>query len=340
MPRERETETSVRELAGQPNGIINELLSALFSSEGPERESRETKPLMIFYLYSFVGSFSVAGNVGVFVAGPKAKSPVSYVRSWLIFVKPNSRGANKSSVAAAETTETERPFVSSFSSFSTFRFLFPLRPCHPPHPHPPPPRLFQPPVSQSTERGYFPFGNHRSATDGFPFRFPRFGSDLKKRKRDVRGNFLSEFYVVRLRKQKWLRTATSNSASLPPLERRIHRSFRIVGNEKRASNPGLFSFPASRFSADRERNDCLSAEESTENEAAKPISLVGACWMLVLQREFCCGRSSQASKQASSHGESMAAITVVIRGLRHATRRFICQNIVSLDPYPPIFISV
>lgn len=27
--------------------------------------------------------------------------PVSYVRSWLIFVKPNSRGANKSSVAAA-----------------------------------------------------------------------------------------------------------------------------------------------------------------------------------------------------------------------------------------------
>lgn len=32
---------------------------------------------------------------------PLLNFPVSYVRSWLIFVKPNSRGANKSSVAAA-----------------------------------------------------------------------------------------------------------------------------------------------------------------------------------------------------------------------------------------------
>lgn len=45
--------------------------------------------------------------------GPEAKSPVSYVRSSLIFVKPNSRGANKSSYAAGPKARTPS-FVSPF----------------------------------------------------------------------------------------------------------------------------------------------------------------------------------------------------------------------------------
>lgn len=109
FPCRRGTERA-RDRAGPGcRGIINESLSWPVRGLGPG----ETKPLMI----------SICIRLLVRLASrraPIAKSPVSYVRSWLIFVKPNSRGANKSSRAAA----SRRPsFVSSSRSL---RFPIPL----------------------------------------------------------------------------------------------------------------------------------------------------------------------------------------------------------------------
>lgn len=94
------------------------------------------------------------------IPGPRAKSPVSYVRSSLIFVKSNSRGANKSSVAAAE----RRSFVSSFSSPLSDSLRSPL-------------------FVSTTDHGYGLFSeNHRSAR--FSNSIPRFNFDLKEKKLD------------------------------------------------------------------------------------------------------------------------------------------------------------
>ena len=91
------------------------------------------------------------------------------MRSWLIFVKPNSRGANKSSVAAAE-----RPsFVSSFSFplFDSSPTALLLR------------RLFQPPATNAD----FPLGTIE-APQRFSISIPRFSFDLneKNRRREIR----------------------------------------------------------------------------------------------------------------------------------------------------------
>lgn len=61
------------------------------------------------------------------------------------------------------------------------------------------------------------------------------------------------------------------------------------------------------------------------NETAKPISLVAPGMLVQVDRELV----------GSRHGESMAVITSSPGGAvgpRHATRRFICQNIVSDRP--------
>lgn len=85
---------------------------------------------------------------------------MSYVRSSLIFVKSNSRGANKSSVAAAE----RRSFVSSFSSPLSDSLRSPL-------------------FVSTTDHGYGLFSeNHRSAR--FSNSIARFNFDLKEKKLD------------------------------------------------------------------------------------------------------------------------------------------------------------
>lgn len=95
--------------------IINESLS--FRSGSRPGPSSRNKTINDFYLYSFVWLVSWGGREGG-APGPQSKSPVNYVRSLLIFVKPNSRGANKSSFAAASR---ERALFLLFVSPLTFR---------------------------------------------------------------------------------------------------------------------------------------------------------------------------------------------------------------------------
>lgn len=134
----------------------------------------------------------------------RANSPVSYVRSSLIFVKPNSRGANKSSNAAAE-----RPsFVSSFSSLSDSSLP------------PPPPTvlLFQPLTTIETSSTT----NHRSATISDSFLY--FNSNRKEKNHRGKISNTTRIRSARYYKRDRKNEEKEQTATALPLRRRLARS--------------------------------------------------------------------------------------------------------------------